>query len=225
MANPEDLKLDSDHPLDKLVLLNTGVLNFNISSDYFIPHDFGIAPMIKAVWSTTPDFATTYGMFDGPISTTPDFPFIPSLQISRANSSQIELMFGNPGTYDYAYIKIYGYLPDGSNKATPWTASQGEDLIINTDLNYSKLLTSGVTASSSVALSHETVNHNLGYYPQAEMWVESNGYISELAGMLLFNSSPSSDTCEITTSQLIFTRDQFTFASSRFHYRIYTDEN
>lgn len=216
--------MTTDYPLDKVVYLHRGTLNFSSSLDYVISNPFDFTPLIKVVWSTNADFTTTYGVGDGPLSTSPSFPFLPNLSVAKADASAITLQFGNPGSVSSAYIRMYAFMPSTVSSDVSFNASAGDAFVINSGYNYSKLYRAGVTASSSTAGSSETVSHNLDYYPQVEAWYEKSGVIYSMAQIFMSGSTLATESFELTTSNLIFRRNPSLSGSERFHYRIYLDD-
>jgi len=221
----QDFLIDSDYPLDKVVLLNSGSIDLSSTFDYNFLHFLTFTPLVKVVWSTVPDFSVTYGVSDGPVSISPSFPFMPRLVYARANSTEVQMSFGNPGTYINIYIRVYGFMPSNVNLDAPFTASSADDYVINSDYNYTKLYLSGVTASSSVSGSSEVVNHNLGYYPQVEVWFEKGGYIwASSESSVVDLATRSYESFEVSTTTFTMYRSPFLFGPELFHYRIYLDE-
>lgn len=225
-VDPRNFLFSSDYPMDKVVYLHSGVLNFAVSgTDYIVAHGLSFTPLIKVVWSTDANFTTTYGVGDGPVSTSPSQPFSPSLAYANANGTNITLSFGYPGAVSSVYIRVYAFMPSDVNLDIAFTASAADTFVLNTDYNYTKLFVTGVTASSAVASSAEVVSHSLGYYPQTEVWFERGGYAWVAPQMLVVNGvTRSTETFELTTSSLTMYRDPFLSGSERFHYRIYVDE-
>lgn len=226
-ANAKNFLISSDFPMDKIVLLHSGQIDFTTSgTDYTFAHGLSFTPLIKATWSTSSDFSTTYGIGDGPLSSNPSFAFLPELAFARADSSNVYLSFGNPDMVNNAYIRIYGFMPSDVDVDTDLTASAADSFTLDSDYNYTKLYTSGVTSSSSVAGSSETVTHSLGYYPQVEVWFEKDGYIwvSAQPAVKPDLGIRESETFELTISSLTMYRNASLSGTERFHYRIYTDE-
>ena len=222
-AAAKKMLLSSDYPLDKVVYLHTDSHDVT-SGDYTVAHGLPFTPLIKVVWSTSPTFATTYGVGDGPLSTNPSFPFLPQLVSAYADSSDIGLTFGNPGSVTNVYLRFYGFMPSDVDVDASFTSASGDLFAFNTDYNYTKLYLAGVTASSTVAGSTESVTHDLGYYPQTEVWYTKGGKMYCLAQNTLLDNSPVSESVEITTTSITMKRDVLLSGSETFHYRIYVDE-
>lgn len=226
MADPRNFLFTTDYPIDQIILLHSGSIDFTTSgTDYQFAHGLGFTPLVKATWSTTSDFSTTYGVGDGPISSSPSTPFLPELSFARADSTNVYLSWGNPGGVTNAYIRVYGLMPSDVNADVEPTASAGDRYVFNTDYNYTKLVEGGVTASSSVAGSAEVVTHSLGYYPQVEVWYEKGGYIWASTHPTVYDSATRlSEAYIVTSSTLTMYRDPSLSGTERFHYRIYADE-
>lgn len=219
--NPSDFNLNSDYPLDKAILLWQGTFDF-VGSELF-NHGLSYIPLIKIVWSLTADFAQTYGLGNGPDTSSPFTPFTPQLIDSWADSTSVNAIFGTPGSTPLVYVRVYGFMPSNINNEAAATASSADNLVLNTDYNYSKLYLSGITASSSVSSSTETVNHSLGYIPQTDVWYDVSGSIHCLPGVVMYNSSYQSEAAIVSTSQLQMLRSPYLSSAERFHYRIYAD--
>lgn len=224
VANVPDFLLNTDYPLDKVVFLNSGSITFAVSgTDYIFAHGLPFTPLIKVTWSTSADFSTTYGVGDGPVSTDPNFPFLPQLTLAYADSTNVTLSFGNPGSVATAYIRVYAMMPTDVEQEVDFTANAADSFVLNTDYNYTKLYMSGVTSSSSTPGSSEFVTHNLNYYPQVEVWFTkgsstyATSFVQMLDGVQIYESF------EISTTDLTMRRDPSLATTEYFHYRIYAD--
>lgn len=214
--------LNTDFQMDQVILTWTGYHEFG--TDTIFAHGLSFTPLIKVVWSLTEDFATTYGVGDGPVSTSPSAPFSPMLSLAYADATNVYCAFGMPGAVAGAYIRVYGFAPaDVSADSLP-TANAADNFILNTDYNYSKLFLSGKTAASSTPGSGETITHNLGYIPQVEVWYVKGSNIYAPSYVASLDGSPLYESYEATTASLIVRRDPYLSGSEYFYYRIYMDE-
>jgi len=224
LANAQNFLTTTDYPLDKCVWIGSATHSFAGGTSVVIPHPLSFTPLIKVVWSTTPTFSTTYGVGDGVISSSTTTPFQPELTSAAANSSSVLLEYGNPGSVTTAYIRVYAFMPSNINVDSPYTSSDADLFVYNSDYNYSKLYMADLTASSSVASSTEVVNHNLGYYPQCEIWYEKASTIYTVKSTFIFNGSVTNEAFIMTPTTLTMVRDSFLSTPERFHYRIYLDK-
>lgn len=222
VANAKNFLIHSDYPLDKIILLWSGYTDF--STDFLFNHGLPFTPLVKIVWSLDTSFTTVYGVGDGPISGVSSTPFIPQLIRAYATSSAVYSTFGTPGATPGAYIRVYGFMPSDVNVDASFTANAADSFTISTDYNYTKLFLAGVTGFSGVAGSSEIVLHNLGYYPQVEVWYEKGTDIYAAGEIDLFDGALNTESFELSTTALVMRRDPFLAGTERFHYRIYADE-
>ena len=223
MADPRNFLLNSDYPLDKAILLKSDLIT-SFGSFYSFSHGLSFTPLIVVVWSMTSDFTTSYGIGGGPLSATPFIAFDPLCQAAWATSSEVFVQFSN-FIGSPVYIRIYGIEPTTSSADLSFTSISADNFTLNTDYNYTKLLDSGVTDWSSTPSSTVVVAHNLGYYPQVEVWYERPSKIQCLG---IINTSDASgyfsSSVDVGTTNVTFIRDPYLAENERFHYRIYADE-
>lgn len=171
IVNAKNFKLTTDFSLDKIIYLYEGSLNVpnNAFADATIPHGLPFTPLSLLVYSLTPDFAISYMSGSGPAPTDP-FAYqlgVDVLVTSRPTENYIAVsnFFATPIT---VYYRLYSFEPSTSNADIPFTANSSDPFILNTDYNYTKLYMEGVIDLSVTTF----VNHNLGYIPQNEVWLE-----------------------------------------------------
>lgn len=208
-----DLLIDSRNPIDKVVGYDTGsfsITSGNTATPSFA-HGLSYAPLYYIKWSTDPSFVVSYdqtgfvGMSDYSLA-------------AQSDATNIYLFGLNLSLSTVTlYYRILYFMPSDVNVAADQTQSGLDDFILNSEYNYTKLIISGKTASQN-----ETINHNLGFYPQVEVWYER---VSD--SRIIYNTGNLPDgtwvpVASITTSQLILSDS--TGTAARWHYRIYGDE-
>lgn len=217
--------LDSDYPFDKIIFQDSG--SFSAApgfTAYIVNHNLPFTPLMKGVWSTDPNFSVTYNIGDGVPTTDPFNPFSTQGVDVYANSTQAVMAFiRNAGAAQTVYIRMWGLMPSTVSDIAPMTSSGADNFTINSDYNYTKLLLSGVTLASSSPGTVETVAHNLGYYPQTDVWAEHDGNTYLLSYTQILNGLPDTGGSIITTNDLRMHRTYYPSSTWRFHYRIYKD--
>lgn len=216
--------INSDYPLDKVVYLHEGSYSsVPGNSEYSVNHGLPFTPLIKAVWSTTPDFSVTYNIGDGVPDSNPDIVFSPYAFDVRSDADKAYVVFVNSHSTLTIYVRIWGYMPSNINLPTAPTSINGDMFIFNSEYNYTKLYMKGVTASSSVPGSTEAISHSLGYRPQSETWHVRDGYTYFTSFAEIVGGLPDADGAYMTDSQLVMQRSNYITGSEYFHYRIYLD--
>lgn len=214
--------------MDKIIWLWEGTHTVSTGLTYLdVNHGLSFTPLPKAVWSTTSDFSTTYNTGDGTLSTSGlTGIFDISTTQASANSTRVQVPFTktSAGSQDI-YVRLWGFMPSNVNADIPPTAIDADTFSFNTDYNYTKLLDSGITNSSSVGGSTEVIAHNLGYYPQVELWPEKGSEIYTLAYTIVYDGTSDFTNVTLSTTNVTITRSQFLGGTPElYHYRIYADE-
>lgn len=221
-----DFLFSSDFPLDKVVWIHERSETVNSMNQFItFAHGLPFTPLIRVVWSTNSSFSTTYGVGDGPVGGAGGFiPFDPILGAAWADSSDVTLVASAVSSYTM-YIRVYAFIPSNEDVDADFTVDDADNFVLNMDYNYSKLLMEGRTDNLTTLGQSVTIDHNLGYYPQVELWYEQNGNIQ------VFTRSNPLDYAyyiefsgKVTPTQLVLRRDNSTVGGQRFHYRIYGDE-
>lgn len=223
-SSADKMLISSTYPLDKVILLRQDTWT-TYGSFYQFTHNLPFIPLISLVWSLSPTFDTTYTIGGGPASPNGFLAFEPLCGSAWATDTTVFADFRVFSSPPAIYIRVYAREPSDSAADLPFTSINADDFVLNTDYNYTKLLLSGVTAYSSTPSSIESVNHNLTYYPQVEVWYQTSTGIWALSNL---NTNDSTDyftiASNVTTTQIIMRRDPFPSGAQRFHYRIYADE-
>lgn len=212
-----DFLLNSDYPLDKVILINPTSGTSGDSIDITVPHGLPFTPLPWFQWSFTPDFSVAYE------DNTGNFPsgnlnYFFNLQLSiEANATNIIIRGNGVLLSSTVYLRIFAFQPSTSNVELPGTESLADNFVINSDYNYMKLFDTGVTGSIAGAAT-TTVTHGLGYKPQILAWSEDSlGTIYPMSlSWALVNVN-----VEVTSTQMIIRNDSFT--TQKIHYRIYLD--
>lgn len=216
-----DFLLTTDFPLDKVIYMASGSNTVPASGfpTIEISHNLPFRPLITGSWSLDANFSTSkdpgfpqYGDFNQPyleVSSTPTL-----LRVSPYNTTSGSVTF---------YWRVYGFMPPNVNEVAPFTASQSDDFVMNTDYNYTKLFSAGIANLTSGNVS---IDHNLGYRPQVEIWAES---AFDAAILMKENfGSVSTDSfvnrISVNNTSLQFIKGSFTGLQTVYYYRIYADE-
>lgn len=212
IANARDFLFSTDFPIDKIIGHKEGSVSVGAGGSAFpsVPHPFTFAPLYTIKWSTTPDFSNSYDEIG--VST------VDSLQLNvQVDTSNVFFFINNAtgSTVTFYYRILYFMPPDVNVTATP-TAIDFEDFNLNTDYNYTKIYLEDKAVGSNA-----TINHNLGYYPQVEVWyMRGDGKLVHLVDNELF--SPFKPSAKITTSSL--TLNANSTSVSYWYYKVYIDE-
>lgn len=221
VQNAEKFLLTTDYSLDKIIWMNTGSLSIPANNfiDLNIPHGLSFMPLPLGSWSTSSDFSVSYEINTGPLGGTP---FTINTGLSANGTNVILHTTNNTGSAVTVFYRLYAFMPSDQNQDAPFTSSVSSKFLLNTDRNYTKLfmaniLTQGAVGGTPVS---QTVNHNLGFYPQLAAWQEVSGTV----GPLVFSTINGDGLrAEVTPTSVIFTFQGT--AASRVHYRIYADRN
>lgn len=211
MANPRNFLLNSDYPIDKVIFVRSGSFYYTAGSwSVDITHNLGFIPLPYVQWSLDADFSTVQETTEKPSGLNP-YSF-PHEMVYSADNTKITLIFYNQDlvatTY---YYRIIAFMPSNINALIPEIAIDADKLTLDTDYNYTKLITSGINTTGEVT-------HNLGYTPQVLWWGERANKIETPmnygASSYFAGTTPS-----VTTTKVIFP-DTTTY---KYHYRIYAD--
>lgn len=177
-ANPataKNFRFTSDYPMDMIIYLKSGSISvggFPASGTTTIPHGLPSTPLVDMVWSLTSDFSVSYlsGSGTAPQNATRNVPYGVLAQVS-ADATNVYIDYNNSTNPAVTiYYRVYGFEKSNSSADFPFTASQGDQFIFNTDYNYTKVYSSNVGNS---------ITTNLNYLPQTELFSEDNtGLIS-----------------------------------------------
>jgi len=218
MTDARNFLLNTDYPIDKIAGSLTGsmVIGANDTMSDIIPHSFGCYLLPLLQWSTTPDFSISYnetstGYIQGCLMSM--YTTTSNLYINGLNST---------GSSIALYYRVIYFVPDNADIDVPETQSGLDNFVLNTDYNYPKLIPSlSGTVPTTVATSTATITHNLGYYPQVEVW-----YVPTSTSRCYHLSSgdPSYTYLDavLTTTNIKFS---YPGADCTWYYRIYVDEN
>lgn len=209
-----DMVLDSDYPMDKIIGYSTGsnvvpALNFN---DLTLTHNFPFAPLYYLRWSLSPTFATSFEE-TGRIST--DFLIAGEMSVNTAKI----YMTNNTSTSATIYYRLILFAPYDINATSDQTQLFLDDYNINTDYNYPKIYLEGYINDPG-----GTINHNLGYIPQVDAWFfATNGKVTRFMGSRMPTTSADYKLL-VTTNTLVYIRDpSLPSFTPKLYYRIYLD--
>lgn len=217
----ENLLISSDAPADKVIYqleYSVTLASFAFSDDH-IPHNLGFTPLMNAQWSTSPTFDTSYNISGGPLIG-PDRAYNTGIDADGTNVNIST--FNRTGSSVTLYFRAYGLMPSNASVDVPFTSFAGDDFIINSDYNYTKLLLEGIQPLPAGTATY-TIPHNLGYKPQVGLWITNSSivtapYILNTFGVL----STGWVVTRIDDNNLYIDTDATTDAMEM-HYRIYSD--
>lgn len=221
----KQMLVSSDYPLDKVVYLHTRsvVVPAGSFNDQIFPHNLPFTPLVLGQWSFDSDFETAYDANSGPRAGAGGTLLLQTTL--RSNATNIVIFNSNNQAFDVTvYWRIYALMPSTVSATAPFTASIADSFIIDTDQNYSKLFSSGVTGFSSTLDSSVTVTHGLGYRPQVLVWYEDST-VTQWLGSYAQEDPGGNTRCRVGTNDITLIRDSLFLPSAlRFHYRVYIDE-
>lgn len=176
---PNDFILNSDNPIDK-VIYRSSIISFTIPAFGFLDSSFahgnGGAFLPLGQYSLSPTFAS--GIYDS--GTSPSTPGIPQIytNILEVDATTVYYNFtNNTGSSVTFYLRLVGLAIPNTSRDVDFT-SQYQDLILNTDLNYMKLI---IDDTSSVAADTATsIPYILPYTPKVLLWQLSAGRYSNI---------------------------------------------
>lgn len=214
-VDPRKFLLNTDYPMDKIAGYFSGTYSGSgYNSNLTIPHNLGIAPLCVMSWSTNSDFTTSYSP-TGIVLTE----YMYCNCYSTINNIVLQAQKLDGGAFTL-YYRIYYFLPENSTLDVAGTATGLDNFILNTDYNYTKLYTSG-----SINGFYNEIQHNLGYYPQVEVWRQINNNCSYVDDGYPTDSVKN---VVITNTKIILSDSASNYAPGAtitWYYRIYIDEN
>ena len=215
MTDARNFLLNTDYPIDKISGYYEGsetVLAGGTSAPT-VTHGLGYRPLYFMKWSTTPDFSISYDELG--VST------INNLSFNAQTSNTTLFLFAGNNTASTVtfYYRVVYFMPPDVDLDAPITAPDLESLQFSTDFNYTKIFAEGINASAT-----GTINHNLGYYPQVEVWYirASDSRCVHVVATQVYSVGASEPVCEVTTSSIILS-DPGGIVSS-WYYKVYVDE-
>lgn len=215
MVDARKFLLNTDYPMDEIVFKTSGQLPVDGGS-VNIPHTLGFVPLVILQFSYTPDFSICQESTERPSDLYPNnFPYIGMYTATSTNINVAISDFSFSGKTWYYRVLCFAPSDSTAKVAAPTT---NDLFIINTDYNYSKLLSSGI------ANENTTVYYNLGYEPQVMWWMEVDGVIRTPNNYGFMYTQTDNATPELYTDRVYFPVSLMSGTTKRFHYRIYIDE-
>lgn len=218
--------LTTDFPLDKVIYLQSGSDTIPFPTAGYvvtIAHGLPFIPLVSGSWSLTSDFSLLYEYGSGtfPSSNIGASNFDQSMTISADSVNVYITPINVSGSSFTLYYRIFAFEPSDSNEDLEPTASAGDDFVLNTDYNYTKLYLNDVILSPAVGT--EVILHNLGYEPQVMAWVNDAGItkpidVSEAPTLGTYVTAVVTD----TTLEFII---PVGLAPERIDYRLYLDDH
>jgi hypothetical protein len=221
-AAQKEFLMTSDYPIDKVTYLKEisiplSSLSFN---DITFAHGLTYTPLLQAQWSQDGTWPYAYDENSGPINA--GFQHIIDTAV-ECNSTTISIFnTNNQAINTTVYWRLFGFMPTTVNVDAAFTSNLADPYAINSDNDYPKLFSAGVTAFSSVTGSTETVYHGLGYRPrQVLVWAE-DGTKTYWMNSFAYPNPGNNNYCKVGINDILFVRDGLFLSSAvRFHYRIY----
>lgn len=216
MADLRNFLLNTDAPIDKIIGSSTGSVSVpsNDFREVVINHGFSFTPLFYIKWSTSPTFNPSYeSQWFQPSS-------LPYSVYGTSSSSDMRLSVSNYGGTVTIYYQVIYFMPSDINVSVPIVSL--DNFQMNTDYNYTKIISEGRINGSS-----GTITHDLGYIPQVEAW-----YIRATDGRCIrldysYPQSPglfSGPEVEVTSTQVILRNSQDTFNNAvAYYYKIYAE--
>jgi len=228
--------LTTDFPLDKVVYISSGSFTMGgaTSGLYSFPHNLLFKPLCSGSWSLTPDFSVQYEFGSGTFPSENIFisPFNQVLSLS-------DNFFGNAGGADVTnvsiawqnssassvtvYYRVFGFGPPDEDYIASPTADAGDEFVLNTDYNYTKLYIN--SAQSISAGNTYSIPYNGGNTPQVAVWFNrtSDGKIIPYDTENVI-SSGYFYTVSISSLSLTVSTESPTIVNKLYN-RIYLDDN
>lgn len=179
-------------------------------------HNLPFVPLLLGVWSENSDFNPAYDIsnFIGPADINGNL----ELNACGANSLNVLVeAYNGANTPKTLYFKLIAFAPPDYDGDLP-NIYDTTNFMFNTDYNYPKIVKSGVVTLNSG--SSTTINHNLGYVPQAKVWgADQNGRITPLYRKNMSPSLGGDDGPLIDKNNLVIKAG----SSGKYYYHIYGD--
>ena len=235
--DPRDFYLNTDYEMDKIIYYKETKLTPDQYGGATIDHGLSLVPLVTGIWSRTADFAEPHSLCGvGGVIDPSSNSYTPDAVTVSADESVIRFtQFAGPlsgGGYYPFYVRIMGFEPAGSHKNLGKTSQNANTFILNTDYNYLKLYKAGsedlVWNTQTGLYDTITIQHDLGYHPQALFWIESvDQYYHDILpinGVKLPNIYVDKSCRESYTDKFVIYPPAPHASGGRVHYRIYYDE-
>ena len=220
------MKINTDYKIDQYIYYSSSSATAAAGGGFSVnrlPHGLPYTPLIYVQWAETSDFSTPRELWQNSGDT---YPVAEPWVISAdADATDIGFLFQNWGTSSKTlYYRVWAFPQHDSTADVPYTSGVTgfSNLIINSDMNYLKLLSANkVLVGSS---TNVVVDHGLGYLPVVMIWREwllSIPTIEPLFSPVAASTLPFESTPYVTDTQIVFPSNGF--SDQIFHYRIYLD--
>lgn len=227
------LEITSDYPMDKVILLKSGSFTLSASSPHLevIPHDLDFTPLCSGNWSFVSDFSTQYEFAIGTFpSSNPGFLFNQVANVFADTDNVYVSMDNIQATTFTIYYRVFGLQPSDDDSYIEPISTLGDNFIINTGSNYSKVLLDGLIDLPATGASGQNVliSHTAGVTPQVTGWVTYNTYNGVRMVQCVHPVGTSNGASQgvlilVGDIAIAFVIPPFTDAH-RAYYRIYLDE-
>lgn len=175
IASQKKMLMTSTYPIDKVVYLKSGSFSMPGPSNttFAYAHGLPFTPLCGGNWSTDPTFGLQYEYSTGIFpSSNPGYVFNTIFNV-YADATNIYITGDNIGSTMTIYFRVYAFEPSNSSALLPSIASQGDEFVIDSRLNYPKLYLNNYIdlPAGGVSDSFVYVDHNIGTIPQVMAWV------------------------------------------------------
>jgi hypothetical protein len=183
-ANARYFLQNTDYPADQVVYLTSGsyvIPGTSTGNIQTIPHGLPFIPLVGGNFSLTSDFSLTYEYSTGPL-TSPINPNAVYDVVANvyADATNVYVSADTPSVGSKTiYYRIYGFQPSTNTSSLTNIANQGDVFVLQTDYNLTKLYLNDTVQlpDTSGAAAQVNIYHGLGYIPQAQVWIQANGYV------------------------------------------------
>lgn len=242
MSNVRDFLMSSDHQMDKIIYFKEIFVPVSNKQDSLnIDTGLPFCPLVFGVWSTTPDFTVCQPFIQGGMVSPRTGDFVTesvSILANMINGDSSIILSSHFNSVHSYYVRIYGFMPTDQDFQASITSNHAQKMMLSSDFNYRKLAIAGVLPYTVDIVGYKpqastiTINHNLGYLPQAMVWLETSFSDSPNdKDIIPFEFSqqgtdfaPNGEVI-LTNSSVIITPLAGQWGDTfRAHYRIYYDE-
>lgn len=224
--NPRNLRLNTDYPLDKVILLNPGSQSIpgNQLTTINIPHGLPFAPLVWGQWAFNSSFSVAYEFDTGPTTTASigsAYTVAPVIQSNATNITISVPNFYGAGAFTL-YYRLFSFAPSNISSVIVQNTNINVDkFMLSTDYQQVQLIKADSYSFSSGSGNVTTpiFEHNLGYSPQLLYWIEREGII-----MPRQQYAQQSGVAMYTDNTTLYDLREGFWTAGTLHYRIYVNE-
>lgn len=219
IQSSQNMLLSTDYPLDKIIFqFETSVtLAAFGTADIYTPHNLSDIPLVNGFWTTDSTWNLAYEMTTGNLlNGSPKY----STGINADKTNVHFSVNNNTGSPVTIYYRVYGFPPFSNDNFDAGPTNIINNFKLSTDYNYPKLYNVGSATQPSTSGNDVSVvvyNHNLGYIPQVQAWVNNAGVVAPIMGFV----ETSATRVQVDETRIIVTFNSF--ATSTVYWRLYLD--